>query len=173
MPTELEAKFAVEAHEPVRDRLEELHAQFIGRVLESNTIHDRPDEALRRAGCGLRVRGIEVLEGKPPSATLTFKGPIQSATFKKREELELPLTEPEGMRRLLEAIGFTEVLRFQKRRESWRLNDCRVELDEVPRLGCFVEIEGPNEHEIQAAQSALGLSAAKHIPRGYVGLLMD
>jgi len=173
MPTELEAKFAVDAHEPVRERLEALGAAFIGRVLETNTIHDHVDGRLRNGGCGLRVRGIEVLEGETLPATLTFKGPIQPSSFKKREEIEMPLADAESMRRMLEAIGFVEVLRFQKHRESWQLDNCRVELDDLPRVGLFLEIEGPDEHEVQAAQITLGLGDAKHIRRGYVGLLRD
>lgn len=173
MAIELEAKFAVEGHESVRERLKKLGAQFVGRVLETNTIHDRPDEQLRRSGCGLRVRGIEVLDGESQPPTLTFKGPIQPGPFKKRQELELPITDADDMRRLLEAIGFAEALRFRKRRESWRLDRCRVELDEVPYLGLFVEIEGPGESEVRSAQKSLGLASAKHIPRGYVGLLAE
>ena len=87
------------------------------------------------------MRGIELLAGAPQPATLTFKGPLEASAFKKRREIELAVSEADGMRRLLEAIGFVEVLRFQKRRESWRLDNCRVELDEVPRLGRFVEID--------------------------------
>ena len=173
MPTELEAKFAVETHEPVRERLGALGAQFLARLVETNTIHDRPDGSLRRSGCGLRVRGVEVLAGASHPATLTFKGPVQTSLFKKREELELLLADADAMRRLLEAIGLVEVLRFRKRRESWRLHDCRVELDELPRLGLFVEIEGPNEGVVQAARAALGLTGAVHEPRGYVGMLAE
>ncbi|MCK4658518.1 MAG: class IV adenylate cyclase [Phycisphaerae bacterium] len=173
MPTELEAKFAVQAHKPVRERLEGLGARFLGRVLETNSIHDRPDDSLRKSGCGLRVRGIELLAGEPQPATLTFKGPIQAGPFKKREEIELPLADADAMRRLLEAVGFVEVFRFRKRRESWHLSNCRVELDELPRLGRFVEIEGPTPADIHAAQDALGLNSAQHITRGYVGLLKD
>ncbi|MFH0980453.1 MAG: class IV adenylate cyclase [Planctomycetota bacterium] len=173
MPLELEAKFGVETHEPVRERLGVLGAQFLARVVETNTIHDRPDGRLRQSGCGLRVRGVEVLAGASHPATLTFKGPVQTGLFKKREELELPLADADAMRRLLEAIGFGEVLRFRKRRESWRLHDCRVELDELPRLGLFVEIEGHNEGVVQAAQVALGLTGAVHEPRGYVGMLAE
>ena len=173
MPIELEAKFAVDAHEPVRDRLETLGARFVGRVLETNSTHDHRDGRLRGGGCVLRVRGIEVLDGEPRSPRLTFKGPVQRSRFKKRQEIELPLTDADAMRRLLEAIGLAEIFRFQKHRESWRLDDSRVELDEVPRLGRFVEIEAPSESEVRSVQDALGLADAKHITRGYVGLLMD
>jgi adenylate cyclase class 2 len=173
MPTELEGKFAVESHEPVRERLTQLGARLIGRVVETNTFYDRPDGMLRRGGSGLRVREIETLAGEPQPPTLTFKGPVQAGPFKKREEIELPLTDAEAMRRLLEAIGFVEVLRFRKRRESWRLDDCRVELDELPRLGLFVEIEGPSESAVQATRNALGLSAARHLARGYAELLAE
>jgi predicted adenylyl cyclase CyaB len=171
MPTELEAKLAVESHDPIRARLIGLRATFLSRVLETNSIYDRPDCQLLDGGCGLRLRGIELLDGEPKPASLTFKGPIQPGPFKKREELELDIADAEGMHGLLAAIGFIEVLRFSKRRESWSYGGCRVDLDELPHLGRFVEIEGPDDDAVNSVRNALGLGDANHITDSYVALL--
>jgi adenylate cyclase class IV len=170
MAVENEAKFAVPSHGPIRDRLAAHSAERLGKVIEINFIYDwtpagetppSPIGARRRGGAALRVRSVEVLEGPDRPATITFKGPVEAGAFKKRTELELPLVEAEGMRRLLEAIGFVETVRFRKRRESWRLGECLVELDELPHLGCFVEIEGPDEWAIQRVRESLGLGNAE------------
>ena len=50
------------------------------------------------------------------------------------------------------------------------LDTCRVELDEVPLLGTFVEIEGPTEAAIEAALERLGLAGQATEPKSYVGL---
>jgi adenylate cyclase class 2 len=181
MPVENEAKFAVPSHDEVRERLRANSAERIGRVVETNSIYDwmAPDAApesvgaLRRRGAALRVRSVEVLDGPDRPATVTFKGPVEAGAFKKRAELELPLIEAEGMRGLLEAIGFVEMVRFEKRRESWRLGGCLVELDELPRLGCFVEIEGPDDAAIERTRESLGLSVVRLVQQSYAGLIVE
>ena len=181
MAVENEAKFAVPSHDEVRERLRANSAERLGRVIETNSIYDwmSPDAApsavgaLRQRGAALRVRSVEVLEGPARPATVTFKGPVEAGSFKRRAELELPLVEGEGMRRLLEAIGFAELVRFQKRRESWRLGECLVELDELPRLGCFVEIESPDDAAIERTRKLLGLGEAKLVRQSYVGLVAE
>ena len=73
---------------------------------------------------------------------------------------------------MLEELGFVPIFRYQKRRESWRLGECRVELDEPPRIGLFVEIEGPDEGAIHSVQAKLGLGGLKDVPTSYVGMLV-
>jgi adenylate cyclase class IV len=46
---------------------------------------------------------------------------------------------------------------FQKRRTTYRLGRCLVELDELPMLGAFIEIEGPSERQVFAVAGKLGL----------------
>ena len=40
-------------------------------------------------------------------------------------------------------------------------------LDELPLLGCFVEIEGPGEEKIAAAAEKLKLAQSEHINDSY------
>lgn len=178
MSSEIEAKFRLSGHDDFRGALIRADAERIGAVIETNSFHDlvglpATAGALQGSGAALRVRSLEMIDGRPQSATLTFKGPIEPSAFKKREELELPLSDADGMRRLLSAVGFKETLRFQKRRESWRLRRCRVELDQLPGLGCFVEIEGPDEHTIQTVREVLGLGQSEPVSRSYAGLIAD
>ena len=73
---------------------------------------------------------------------------------------------------VLNALGYHEVLSFQKKRESWGLEGCHVELDEIPHLGCFVEIEGASETIITDLQRKLGLEGIASIRKSYIGLLL-
>lgn len=75
------------------------------------------------------------------------------------------------MRAVLQRLGYVMLLRYQKRRESWRLGECRVDLDEPARLGTFVEIEGPGEPAIRGVQNLLQLTSAKVVVRSYVALV--
>ena len=168
---EIEAKIPVRNHQAVRRRLKKLDAEFIGRYLEANHILDRQDGSLRYAGCGLRVRTMETLQGDPAGPTLTYKGPRLESALKSRQEIELEVADAEALLALLQAIGFETIVSYRKRRERWMLADCHVELDEVPMLGTFVEIEGPDESAVRSVQRSVGLAAAAHEPRSYVHML--
>ncbi len=177
MSMEIEAKFKVASHEAVRGRLSELDAKRVGQVLETNHIFDDPTHSLLAGGCGLRVRKCESekvgkAEPKAPfTGTMTFKGPIHPGPLKKREEIEVRVDQPDAAVRILESLGFVGALRFEKRRETWELDNCLVELDELPHLGTFIEIEGPDEERIREVQDRLGLAGTVLVREPYVALL--
>jgi len=172
MPTELESKIRVDDHGPAREKLRAAGARYVGRVLETNRILDRDDGQLLMAGVGLRIRGIEVLDGDGPRDTLTYKGAKIPGKFKQREELETEVEDAGALADIFAALGFTDRMVFEKRRESWKLGGCSVELDEVPRLGLFVEVEGPDEGAIDNVLAAIGLIGESSIQESYVALLM-
>ncbi|MBI4579547.1 MAG: class IV adenylate cyclase [Planctomycetes bacterium] len=172
MPLEIEAKIKVDSFDAVRARLVELGAERLCRVLETNRILDTADRRLLSSGRGLRIRTCEG-EGTVPPATLTYKGPQQAGALKVREELETGLDDPAAAIAILGGLGFEPALVFQKRRETWRLPEVTIELDELPRLGCYVEIEGPDEPAVTRTQTALGLAAEPLIRTSYIALLID
>lgn len=171
MPIETEAKFKVESHEPVRKRLQALGATCVGTVMETNRIFDRPDNPLKDQDCGLRVRSTINTDGSDGPTTLTFKGPVTDSPLKSREEWEVSTSDAEALTEILRRLGFTPILTYDKRRETWRLDDCSVELDQPPHIGLFVEIEGPTVDSIRQVQSKLGLGNATHVQDSYVHLL--
>lgn len=172
MALEREAKFQVESHEALRERLTSSRAERLGCVLETNVILDRPDGSLRRKGIGLRVRTTRDIETGERVTTMTFKGPVKPGPFKSREELEIGVSDFDTAVKMLEELGFARILRYQKRRESWRLDDCRIELDEPPHIGLFVEIEGPSDAAIDDVRKALNLDRLPHVKRSYPAMLL-
>jgi len=173
MGLEIEAKLKVDSHDAIRATLADAQARCVGQVLESNVLFDHPDGSLRAKGCGLRVRSCVALAGETPMPTITYKGPRQASPFKCREEIEITVDDAAQTQAMLESIGLALILVFEKRRESWQLDDCLIELDEVPYLGTFVEIEGPNEQQIHRMQDRLGLSGRALIRNSYIALLVD
>ena len=73
---------------------------------------------------------------------------------------------------MLLATGFVESLVYQKRRETWRLASSRVELDDVPELGRFVEIEGPDRQAVADVQHRLALEAAPAVEPTYAAMML-
>jgi adenylate cyclase class 2 len=102
---------------------------------------------------------------------VTYKGPRAPGPIKKREEIEVAVDDPGHATKLFESLGYSITLSFEKRRETWKLNDCTVELDELPVLGTYVEIEGPSEASVLAIRSQLGLDDHPTITDPYIALL--
>lgn len=173
MPVEVEAKIKVDSHEAVLERLSSLRAMRICRVLETNHIFDNRDRTLLSSGRGLRVRICRAEDGNDPPATLTYKGPRIQGPLKTREEIEIATDDGEACKELIRALGFVEVLCFEKRRETWRLGDCTIELDEIPYLGRYIEIEGPDEAAVVQAQRALGFGECRTVRQSYISLLVE
>jgi adenylate cyclase class 2 len=172
MHTETEVKLAVESFDGVRGQLVAGDAVRIGCVIETNWFFDRPDRSLAAGDQGLRIRAVDPVDGSSAPAVLTYKGPANAGPIKSRPELELTIAEPDAARELLLAIGFVEILVYQKRRESWQFWSCRVELDELPHLDRFVEIEGPDQQTIVEARRRLGLAEAAVADQSYLAMLL-
>jgi adenylate cyclase class 2 len=171
MPVEIEAKMSVESFEPVRAKLRELGARHAGEHFEVNTFFDTEDRSLLVADEGLRLRLERDNASGNERHVITWKGPRQLGPLKSREELEVEVLGGDRAVQILERLGYLRTLSFEKRRESWELDGCKVELDEVPHLGRFVEVEGPDEKTVMDVRDRLGLSARPMIKGSYISLL--
>ncbi len=171
MAVEIEAKMRCDDPEALRRRLVEAGAARVGEVMETNIFFDTEDRSLLAADQGLRLR-INRDPAGGELIILTFKGPRQHGVLKSREEIELRVDSEENAALMLERLGYRRVLTFAKRRESWTLENCQVELDKLPRLGSYVEIEGPSEADVLRIRQRLALSDAAPIRASYIALLM-
>jgi adenylate cyclase, class 2 len=161
----------VDDHEPVRRKLRELGAARVSDVLELNRFFDARDDALRTSGRGLRLRTNSNLDSKQVIHIITYKGPRQPGPLKRREEIEVAVDDPDAATALLESLGFALALTFEKRRETWKLDECKIELDELPHLGRYLEIEGPADIEVMQMRQRLALDQLPTITDSYAGLI--
>lgn len=171
MALETELKMRVADHAMVRLAMKSAGATFVKHELEINTFLDSPDNRLLRDGSGLRVRSATNLESGQVNVIITHKGPKKAGPMKIREETELRVASYDDAVKLLGQLGYEVKLSFQKRRETWNFDDCEVVLDELPELGRFVEIEGPDVSAVNAARAKLGLGHLTVEPEGYAVLV--
>ena len=147
---EVEKKFRLtkRQRDTLVKRLPEIGAQLEREDFEENTLYD--GEALRDQACVLRLRRVG---GR---STLTFKRRLagQSAIKQQRED-ETVIEDPEAMAAILEALGFTAALVYEKRRQTWQLGQAEIVIDELP-FGLFMEIEGP-ANAIRSVERKLGM----------------
>ena len=170
MCTEIEAKLKVDSLQEIKRKLAELGAEFLEEQLQTDYYFDDVNTKLTEGDRCLRLRRQMV--GKSEKFLLTYKGAKEKNEFKKRREIEIEVGDADSAEKLLSALGYEKVLVFEKKRRIWRLGECEVSLDELPLLGGFVEIEGPDEERIADAQRNLGLANVPHIGESYA-FLMD
>ena len=164
---EIEIKLRVPDVAALRSRLKHLHAREISsRTYESNTLYDTTRQDLRRRGQLIRIRIEQPASSfgkrrpnENATAILTYKGPsllsrnaakagrhskIRSH-FKIKEEAEVSVAGAAEMARILRALGFHPVFRYEKFRTTYTLPGLRglkIDLDETP-VGIYLELEGP------------------------------
>jgi adenylate cyclase class 2 len=119
---------------------------------------------------------------------LTYKGPRREGPAKTREEIEIglaPGTEArDGMRTMLERLGFTPVATVRKRRHLYEVaggpRPLLVALDRAEGVGTFVEVEALVEDEADLPEAQrdvlefghrLGLREVE--PRSYLRMVLE
>ena len=175
MSDEIEAKFKVAGHSAVRRALRRVGARYLATVIQTDRYFDTPQRMLMKRGCALRIRGVRSLRSGARAVDtrprLTAKSPGPPSTCAKvRREIQARLDDAGGVVDVLEAMGLQPCFTVQKRRASYRLAPCLVELDELPLIGCFVEIEAPRAGEIARMCRRLGIEGPP-IVESYMSLL--
>lgn len=171
MCIEIEAKLKVESHDEIIKRLTELGAKFLAEQLQKDCYFDDANRSLTGTDRCLRLRRQQV--GETEKILLTYKGPKEKSEVKRRQEIEIEVNSTDSTKKLLSILGYGKVLALEKRRQSWQVGECEVALDELPVLGCFVEIEGPDAEKVASVQRNLRLSDLPHIPESYAALMAE
>ncbi len=179
MKYEVEMKFPVNDTAALEARLAELGAAIAAAQAEFDVYFAHPARDFARTDEALRVRR------KGRANFLTYKGPKLDATTKTRHEIDLPLPPEEESAQawisLLDALGFTVAGEVRKLRRKahvpWQGRRVEVSLDDVERLGAFVELELVVEPaDTEAAKSCIAslaerLQLEKSERRSYLELL--
>src|SRR3954463_8648792 len=156
MALEIEAKMRLADPSAARQALRRLEGLRVGEIFETNVFLDTPDRRLLNSGSGLRLRRNHHVDSGRDELVITHKGPLQRGELKSRPETEVTVDDFDQALALLDQLGYRPDLRFEKHRESWKLDGCKIELDELPHLGHFIEIEGPDEAAVMRLRERLG-----------------
>ena len=171
MPIEIDLKFKVDDHSVIRQRLQDAGAARTKETLETNIFFDTADRALRSTDRGLRIRRNRDVRSGSETLVVTYKGPRAAGPVKSREEIEMVVDDLSAAVAIFERIGYTQTLSFEKRRETWTLDQCTIELDQLPQLDTFVEIEGPTQEAVLKARNELNLTHVVMIAPSYAELV--
>lgn len=136
MAIEIEKKYRLtgEQREMILENLEEIGAEFVGEDFEENNIYG--GGILAEQTAVLRIRKTQ------DKTFLTYKRRIVNEfAIKQQTEFETVVENAEEMEKIVESLGLTKVLVYEKRRKTWRFRQVEIVLDELP-FGEFMEIEG-------------------------------
>ena len=135
----------------------------MARQLERNWRFDDSQGSLQKQGIVLRLR-------EDDKVRLTYKKKVN--TIEQREEIEFAVEDANAARAFLQALGFHVVSGYEKYRETFKLGQVEILLDELP-FGSFVEIEGPNLSAVRETAQRLSLNWDDRVQASYLDLMLQ
>lgn len=155
MKPEIEVKFLNVNHNDLRERLQQVGAicQKPERLMKRKN-YDFADGRLDRERNGwVRVRD----EGG--KITMSYKQ-LNNRELDGTHEVSLTIDDFAAADSFLQELGLEPKAYQETRRESWRLDNFEIELDEWPWVKPYIEIEGPDEASLKELAAKLGLDWA-------------
>ncbi len=128
MQLEIEQKYPIADSSALVERLAQFAPTYLGESEQHDTYYNHPARDFRVTGEALRIRRED------DKAAITYKGQKHTTAVKTRQEIELPLSEPDAWRSLLTTLGFRAVATVSKCRNCYRLSRSPFEV-EIARPG--------------------------------------
>jgi adenylate cyclase, class 2 len=132
--TEKKYRLSKEQFDVVLSSLKELNGEFIREEFEINLLYG--GGILENEKALLRVRKID------DKTILTYKKQLHNQLgVKQHTEYETEVGDCEAIENIIKSLGFQLGMVYEKRRQTWHLQNVEICLDELP-FGLFMEIEG-------------------------------
>ncbi len=160
MPIEIEKKYrlTLSQRRALERRMRELGYHPKPVEFEENTIYH--GGKLRFGKRALRLRRVN------GEAILTHKERIPTKSLTKHQnENETRVSDPGAVHAILESLGFSPALVYEKRRTRRQVGKAKVVIDELP-FGLFMEIEAA-EREIARVEKLIGAQSLEAVATTY------
>lgn len=149
METEIEVKFCDINIDEMRSKLKsagaicEIPMRLMRRVtFDSEFMQDGKDGFLR-----VRDEGDKV--------TMTYKQ-FDDSSLSGTKEIEVVVSNFDDAVAILASSGLSDTSTQESRRETWKLDDVEVVIDEWPWIEPYIEIEGGSEQAVESVANKLG-----------------
>jgi adenylate cyclase, class 2 len=139
---EIEVKILEIDVDAVRKTLLDLGAKKILDDELSYEILDDREQNLFKEKKLLRVRKSK------SEAHLCFKSKAKKGKLRQAEETEVKIDNYDDTIKILNELGFITKHKGKKHRESYKLDKARYEIDTMPGIPTFLEIEADNEDDL-------------------------
>ncbi len=149
---EIEAKFVDVNIEDIRTRLAQVKAELEHPMrLMRRVVIEQEHHAAENSFIRIRDEGDRT--------TLTFKRrtkPDGTTTIDSTQELETTVGNFDVAVNILKEAGWDYITFQESRRETWRLDDVEIVIDEWPWIEPYIEIEGESIEAVQEVARKLG-----------------
>lgn len=170
---EIEVKAKVNDLSIILEKLKNLNSTLSEPVTQKDKIFLHNSTDFPRIKSGVRVLRIRDTNGK---ITLTLK--ISEENELSCIEREIVVDNAGQAEKLLNLLGYREVVKVNKKRQKCKLNGLKICLDEVEKLGNFVEVEKMSDEDSSKVQEelfqfleTLGISREDRVFHGYDTLM--
>jgi len=165
MALEIEKKYRIDKQlsSDLAQKLQHSEAIFLYEVFEENSLYTGGDLEARNSFLRLRKTG--------ENAILTYKERVPSENgFKQQIEYETIISDVAAMEKIIERLGYSRKIVYEKRRSAWIFENVEIVLDELP-FGFYMEIEGP-AIDILKTENLLDAAELPVEMLGYPGLTL-
>lgn len=152
MQSEIEVKFLNIDHDMIRDRLKSIGAVCEHELrLMRRFVVETPEMKTRDAFLRVRDEGGKV--------TMTYKQ-FDALSVDGAKEIELEIDSFDAGVSLIKTIcpDLNRISYQESKRETWKLDECEIVLDEWPWIKPYIEIEGRSEEELKSFAEKLALN---------------
>ncbi len=160
----------VKAHAPqnkgaLEEKLVEIGARRVGEEFQEDVYFNAPHRDFAQTDEALRIR--KVTDESSEKIFITYKGAKMDEVSKTRKEVEVGVEDSYKVADIFKSLSFRPVATVRKNRTIYTLKDLVITLDEVQKVGSFVEIEKEIEEgedtkealdEIFATYSKIGIN---------------
>jgi adenylate cyclase class 2 len=140
MAEEIELKFFVKDYNKTINTVLPI-AKFKKSAYEITIMYDDSNKTLFKDDARLRLRRIVNLKNKEETCELSYKKPKTREGIKVEEEDEVKVSSFVEMKNILEKQGFSVVSSYERIRDTFESDDCKITVDSFP-FGELLEIEG-------------------------------
>lgn len=156
MQVEIEAKFINVDIDDIRQRLKSAGASCERPMTQMRrALVEEPQHKAEHSFIRIRDEGNRVTLTYKRHASLDSEASIDSA-----REIETTVGDFDAVVAIFKASGWHYTTFQESRRETWRLGDVEIVIDEWPWLEPYIEIEADSEQKVQSVASSLGFDWA-------------
>ncbi len=138
---EVEVKAHAKSFADVETKLNELGAKKSKIEHQIDTYFNNPDyRDFEKSDEALRIRKTTI-NNQNSELILTYKGAKMDDVSKTRKEIEVNIDDYGKMRSILENLGYNAAADVEKHRTTYLFKEYIISLDNVHKVGKFVEIE--------------------------------
>lgn len=151
METEIEVKFLNVDFEAVRQKLIDIGATCVApmRFMRRSLIEESHHK---------EVNGFIRVRDEGDKITMTYKQKDDEFALHGTKEIEVEVSDFDKTVKLLKIAGWPPVTYQESKRETWKLEDVEIVLDEWPWIPPYIEIEAPNERLVRKTAEMLGFA---------------